>query len=79
MDLNRYRAKKARGLVRVIAAGQAFAIVARRFDAESGEEVTPELVALSAVELDAVEKNLLVQLDEVRALRADLAALNSAK
>lgn len=69
-----YIQRKARGLIQLQRQGQEVALIVRRFDPQTGDELAPEDMPVNVAMLEMEEKQLLAQLAEVQALLADLKA-----
>ena len=76
IDLNKYIANKTAGLVGIAKINNAYAIAGKRFDASSGAEIAPEVVAISKDDIIARKVVIESQLANLEALIADLDALD---
>ena len=75
MNVNKYRASKARGFVTVQKYGQMFQCVKRQFDAESGEETVPQTATFSHEEIMKQREICAETAADLDALLADINAL----
>ena len=75
MDAQRYPEFKKKGLATVHKIGAAYAYSCKRFDAQTGEELEPEVGALSISQLEAQVKQLQAQILAIQALITDLQAI----
>lgn len=75
MDISEYSKRKASGLVELVKIGSAFAVVQKKFDPNTGIELSPEIQALEIKSLQDQRAILQTQMDQVDALIADMTAL----
>lgn len=72
MDIQQYRKLKAAGLVKLVRVGNSHAYELRRFDPNFGNELDPEIGAISRADLEKKLAELQVQMDSIKELMADL-------
>lgn len=75
IDIKRYIEKKEKGLVIVVKMGNVFALSQKKFDAETGEELEPEVVGFNLKELEEIKKALQKTTADLDILIADAKAL----
>jgi len=73
--IEKYRDKKARGLIRVVRINNAYAVAERRFDPETGQEIDPEVYAISLDALQSLRLRLSDQIAILDEIIADLQAI----
>lgn len=75
MDFGNYTEDKQNGRAEVITAGGGFAIARKRWDSLTGEQLAPEITALS--EQDVLDQKEILQnkINDLDVLLADIAAL----
>lgn len=72
MDISKYTEKKEKGLVEIITLGNAFALVSKRFDHDTGAELDPEIITINKDELVKQREQLATQLKSIDALLTDI-------
>ena len=72
INAERYLEKKAKGLAEVVQAGGGYAVAYKKFDADTGEALEPEIQAVSLDDLNKQKADLQSQIDDIDALIADI-------
>jgi len=70
-----YPKKKTAGLVDLAKIGKAHAISVRRFSSETGEEIDPQIIAISIKSLEDSKTSLQRQMDAIDIIISDIKAL----
>ena len=74
-DLKNYQAKKAKGLVSVVKAGDAYAVATKKFDPETGVDLPDEVVGVNVKEPEDRKATLLAEIKEIDAFLLELKSL----
>ena len=72
MNIQKYIEKKEKNLVEVVSVGNATALVSKRFDQDTGDELDSEIISLNREELEKQRDRIKDQLDSLDALLADM-------
>lgn len=75
VSAEQYSDKKAKGLVTVVKVGAAYAMVVKKFNGETGEEMPAEVFAVDSAQLESQKATLQAQITQIDIMLADLAAL----
>lgn len=74
MDIRKYNHKKSNGLTELIALGKSHALLSKKFDPDTGEELDAEIIAVNEQELREQRTHLMEQISNIDAILADIAA-----
>lgn len=75
IDIKRYIEKKEKGLVLVVKMGNVFALSQEKFDPETGEKLSPEVVGFDIKDLEKIKTELQKTIADFDTLIADTKAL----
>ena len=77
ISADQYLIKKEKGLVSIAKIGAAYALVMRKFNPETGEEVAPEIQALEISQLQAQQAQFQSAIDAIGQMISDMEALSN--
>lgn len=75
MDTKRYLERKDKNAVTLAKVGDSFALEYKKFDAETGVEIDPEVIAVNREDLLKSKADLQAQIADIDAVLKDLDAL----
>lgn len=76
INLKKYSELKAKGLIKLVKAGDSYATATQKFDPENGADLPDEVVGVHMKELTEKKTSLQEEIVEIDAFIADCEALN---